>query len=266
MLIIGEKINGTIAAVREAIQARDEGYLKSLASLQARSGADYIDVNVAIGAGESEADTMAWAIGVVQEATDKPLAVDSADPGVLARGLELCRSSRPFVNSANGEESRLEGVLPLAAQYSCPVVALAMDESGIPDTPAGRLEISQRIVDRAEALGIPPGDIYLDPLALPISADSAQGEVTLQTLRMIKAEIPGVKTVMGLSNVSFGLPRRSLVNRAMMSIAAYAGLDAVMIDPTDRDLVAAALAAEALAGKDRYCRSYMKAFRGGLIG
>jgi 5-methyltetrahydrofolate corrinoid/iron sulfur protein methyltransferase len=266
LLIIGEKINGTIPAVREAIQARDRAYLGSLATSQAGSGADYIDVNVAVGAGEDEADTMAWAIGVVRSATDKPLAVDSADPAVLARGLELCEGSMPFVNSANGEESRLESVLPLAAEHSCRLVALAMDESGIPETAGGRLEVALRIVDRAVALGVPPGNIYLDPLALPISADCSQGEVTLETLRLIKAEIPGVNTVMGLSNVSFGLPRRSLVNRAMLSIAAYIGLDAVMIDPTDRDLVAAALTAEAVAGRDRYCRQYMKAFRSGMIG
>lgn len=266
MLIIGEKINGTIPAVREAIQARNADYLRALASSQADSGADYIDVNVAIGTGEDEAETMAWAIEVVRSSTEKPIAVDSADPAVLSRGLELCGGSRAFVNSANGEESRLEGVLPLAAKYSCPVVALAMDESGIPETADARLDVTRRIVDRAVALGIPPGDIYIDPLALPISADCAQGEVTLQTLRMIKAEIPGVSTVMGLSNISFGLPKRSLVNRAMLSIATYLGLDAVMIDPTDRDLVAASLSAEAVAGKDRYCRGYMKAFRGGLIG
>jgi 5-methyltetrahydrofolate--homocysteine methyltransferase len=266
LIIIGEKINGTIPAVREAILGRDEAFLKSLASSQAQLGADYIDVNVAVGTGENETETMAWALEVVRGATDKPLAVDSADPQVLARGLELCEGFRPFVNSVNGDEARLEGVLPLVAKHSCPVVALTMDESGIPETPSARLEVARRIVDRAIQLGIPPGDIYLDPLVLPISADCTQGEVTLQTLRMIKAEMPEAKTVMGLSNVSFGLPRRSLVNRSMMSIAAYLGLDAVMIDPTDRDLVAAGLASEAVAGKDRYCRMYMRAFRSGLIG
>ncbi len=265
MIIIGEKINGTRQAVRDAILARDEAFLQELAASQAESGADYIDVNVSTGTID-EVDSMEWAIGVVCRATEKPLALDSADPRVLARGLELCAGSRPFINSVSGEEARLQGVLPLVARYSCPVVALAMDEAGIPETAESRLEICRRIVERAGALGIEPGDIYLDPLALPVSADCGQGRLTLRTLELIKAELPGVRTVMGLSNVSFGMPRRTVINRAMMAVATFAGLDAAIIDPTDRELVAAAFASEALMGDDRFCRNYMKAFRSGVIG
>jgi 5-methyltetrahydrofolate--homocysteine methyltransferase len=266
LIIIGEKINGTRASVREAVLAHDGDFIAGLATEQAEAGADYIDVNVATGAGDGEIEAMEWAIGVVKGATDLPLALDSADPDVLARGLELCGEGRPFINSISGEAERLDGVLPLAARYSCPVVALAMDESGIPETPEARLEVCRRILDRALESGVAAGDLYFDPLVLPVSADCEQGRVTIETLRLIISELPDVKTAMGLSNISFGLPRRTVVNRAMMSVAVYNGLDAAIIDPSDRDLLGAAYAAESLSGRDRYCRSYMKAFRGGLIG
>ena len=265
MIVIGEKINGTLSAVREAIIARDEESLRTLARIQDVAGADYIDVNVAVGTGEDEARTLGWAIGIVKEATDKPIALDSADPAVLSRGLELCGEDRPFINSVNGDEERLSGVLPLVAKYGCPVVALAMDESGIPATPEARLNVCERIMARAVPLGIPAGDLFFDPLVLPISADCDQGRVTLDTLDLIKSRMPEARTVMGLSNVSYGLPRRPVVNRAMLAIAAYHGLDAAVIDPTDGELIAAAMAAEAIASSDRYCRNFMKAFRAGLF-
>ncbi len=266
MIIIGEKINGTIDAVRRAVDSRDGTYISGLAAAQAEAGADYIDVNVATGKGD-EAEAMRWALSAVREATMLPVALDSADPAVLAAGLaELGEGGAPFINSVSGEESRLAAVLPLAAEHGCPVVALAMDESGIPGTAVARLDICRRIVDRAEASGVAREKVFLDPLVLPVSADCTQGSLTLETLRAIKAELPGASTVIGLSNVSFGLPRRALVNRAMMAMAVAAGLDAAIMDPTDRDLVGAAFAAEAVAGTDRYCRRYMRAFRSGLVG
>lgn len=264
MIIIGEQLNGTRQAVRKAIVERDATFVAGLARSQADDGADYIDVNVATGGG-GEVEAMEWAVGVIREATDRTPALDSSDPLVLARGLELCGDLRPFINSVSGEESKLSAVLPLCAKYSCPVIALAMDETGIPETPEARLDVCRRVLERAMALGIPPGNIYFDPLVLPVSADCVQARITLDTLGLIKSELSGVRTVIGLSNVSFGLPRRAVVNRAMMSIAVYMGLDAAIIDPTDRELTACAFASEALSGNDRYCRSYMKAFRKGLI-
>lgn len=267
MIIIGEKINGTIETVRRAVDARDSGRISGLAAAQAEAGADYIDVNVATGTGD-EADAMHWALSAVREATCLPVALDSADPSVLAAALSELGGgdSPPFINSVSGEESKLSSILPLAAEHGCPLVALAMDEKGIPDTAAARLEVCRRIIERAESARIPREKVFLDPLVLPVSADCAQGSVTLETLRLIRSELPGASTVMGLSNVSFGLPTRALVNRAMMAMAVAAGLDAAIIDPTDRELVAAAYAAESVAGLDRHCRRYMKAFRGGLFG
>lgn len=265
MIIIGEKINGSIDEVGDAIVRRDNGFLAALASSQAEAGADYIDVNVGTGSGASELESMEWAVEVVKEAAGKPLALDSSDPEVLERCLELYGGEGLFINSVNGELARLEGVLPLVARHGCRVVALAMDESGIPETPAGRLEVCRRILDAAREFGVPEERVFLDPLSLPISADSGQGRVTLEALSLIRNEFPEAKTVLGLSNVSFGLPMRSLVNRSMLAAAVFIGLDALLMDPMDKDLVSTIYAAEAVAGADRYCRGYVKAYRNGLL-
>lgn len=265
MIIIGEKINGTIETVRDAILSRDADILGDLARQQASAGADYIDVNVGTGIGD-EAEAMVWAIGVVSEAVDAPLCLDSPDPAVLAAGLDVCGDESPFLNSVTGISESMDTVLPLAARYSCPLVALAMDEAGIPSSPAERLEVCRVIASRASNAGIEPANLFIDPLVLPLSADCTQGRVTLETLKSIKAEFEGIRTVMGASNVSFGLPRRSLINRSLLGAAVYFGLDAGIIDPGDTELRAAIYAAEALSGSDKFCKAYMKAYRSGLLG
>jgi 5-methyltetrahydrofolate corrinoid/iron sulfur protein methyltransferase len=264
MIIIGEKINGTLVDVREAIQKRDAESIARLAIAQAEAGADYIDVNVGTGTGR-EAESMEWALEVIRNATDKPVSLDSSDPAVIVKGLELCGESRPFINSANGELSKTECVLPLAAEYDCPIVALPMNESGIPATPEGRLEICRRILESASSWGIPESGLFFDPLVIPVSTGHRQGRVTLDTLSIIKSELPGVSTILGLSNVSFGLPRRDLLNRALLSMAIFIGLDAVLMDPTDEGLRSTVCSAEAVAGNDDFCRRYLKAYRQGEL-
>lgn len=264
MIIIGEKINGTLADVREAIEKRDAGFIARLATSQAEAGADYIDVNAGTGTGD-EAESMAWALGVVRSTTDRPVSIDSSDPVVLIKGLEQCGESRPFINSANGELSKTECILPLAAEYNCPVVALPMDDSGIPGTQEGRLEICQRILEIAAHWDIPTRDLFFDPLVIPVSTDHRQGRVTLDTLSIIKKELPEVSTILGLSNVSFGLPKRYLLNRSLLTVAVFIGLDAALMDPTDVGLMAALHAAEAIAGDDDFCRRYLKAYRQGEL-
>ena len=264
MIIIGENINGTLASVREAIEQRDAESITRLATSQADAGADYIDVNVGTGTVD-EAGSMEWALEVVRNATDKPVSLDSSNPAVLMKGLELCGESRPFINSANGELSKTECILPLAAEYNCPIVALPMDESGIPDTPEGRLEICHRILESAGRWGVPESDLFFDPLVIPVSTEHRQGRLTLDTLSIIKSELPGVSTVLGLSNISFGLPKRYLLNRSLLTMAVFVGLDAVLMDPTDAGLKAALRAAEVVAGDDEFCRRYLKAYRQGEL-
>ena len=264
MIIIGEKMNGTLAGVREAIEQRDAEFIARLSISQADAGADYIDVNVGTGTG-NEVESMEWALGVVRKATDKPVSLDSSNPSVLMKGLELCGESRPFINSANGELSKTECILPLAAEYNCPIVALPMDEQGIPDTPEGRLEICRLILESADRWGVPESDLFFDPLVIPISTEHTQGRLTLDTLSKIKSEMPRVKTVLGLSNISFGLPKRHLLNRSLLTMAIFLGLDAVLMDPTDTGLKAALRAAEVVAGGDEFCRRYLEAYRQGEL-
>lgn len=266
MLVIGDRINGTVGAVREALLARDEAFLAGLAAVQATAGADYIDVNVGTCEGEGERSLMEWALGVIRDACDLPVALDSSDPLVLARGLEILGDSRPFINSVSADRAKMDAVLPLVAAHECPVVALAMDESGIPKTPRERLEACLRIMERSAELGIPESAVYFDPLMLPVSVDHEQGRITLDTLALIKSELPGAGTILGLSNVSFGLPNRSLLNQAMLSAAVYTGLGAALLDPTDRGLMATALAASAVSGNDPFCRGYIKSYRSGALG
>jgi len=264
LIIIGEKINGTLAHVRDAVLERDGDHLASLALMQETAGADYIDVNVATGVCD-EVEAMVWAVGVVRAATSLPLCLDSSEAEVLEAGLEICGADRPFINSVSGGASKMGPVLALAAEHSCPLVALPMDEAGIPSSPAARLDICHRIRSAAQTAGVGAEDLYFDPLVLPLSADSTQGRVTIETLAAIKEEMEGCRTVMGASNASFGLPARSLVNVSLMTVAVFFGLDAGILDPSDSRLRAALYAAGAVAGGDRFCKDYMKAYRAGLL-
>jgi cobalamin-dependent methionine synthase I len=264
MIIIGEKINGTVEGVRSAILDRDAAYIGDLAEQQAAAGADHIDVNVGTGIGD-ESEAMVWALGVIRDRTDAPLCIDSSDPDVIAAGISVIGREGPFINSVTGAAASLEKVLPLAVDSSSPLVALAMDEAGIPSSADERLEVIRRVVTAADAAGIAVDRLYVDPLVMPLSADFKQGRVTLETLRAVKAEFEGIKTIMAVSNASFGIPIRSLINRSMLTVAVYMGLDAAIIDPTDNELRAAISAAVVVAGGDKYCKDYMKAYRAGSL-
>ena len=269
MLIVGEKLNSSIKRVAAAIETRDAATIQDLARSQAEAGADYLDVNAAARVTE-ELDDLAWLIETVQAVTDVSLCVDSPNPAAIERGLTLIKASgrpgRPLVNSITGEPDRLHGILPLVVEYGCPVVALTSDQTGIPSTVEDRVRIADRIVAEAGRYGVPLADIYFDPLVLPISTDVRNGTLFLEALRAIKAQHPGVKTISGLSNVSYGLPKRKIVNRAFLLMALQAGMDAAIMDPLDLELMALLRAGELVLGHDEYCMNYLKAYRAGLLG
>lgn len=264
MIIVGEKINATRPGVRDIIQQRDAQGLVALARSQAEAGARYIDVNVGTGSGsrEDEMDAMQWAVKLIAESVEALLCVDSADPGVLEAGLKALAGQSALINSAKADSEILESVVGLAGQFGCPLVGLAMDESGIPPTVEGRIAACRTIAQASEKRRVPLDQIFFDPLVLPVSTDINQGKVTLETIVLIKHEFPGAKAVMGLSNVSFGLPARARLNAAFLHMAIFAGLDAAIADPLDSELMAAVKTAEVLVGKDRHCRKYSRAFRG----
>ncbi len=269
MLIVGEKLNSSIKRVAEAIEARDKATIQDLARRQAEAGADYLDANAAVRVAQ-ELDDLGWLIEAIQAVTDTPICVDSPNPAAIARGLELIKASgkpgRPLVNSITGEADRLNGILPLVAEHKCPVVALTSDEQGIPTTVEERLRIAGRIVAEAEKHGISRGDIYFDPLVLPVSTDARNGIIFMDALQAIKAAFPGVNTISGLSNVSYGLPKRKIVNRAFLIMSLHAGMDAAIMDPLDMELMALLKAGVLVLGHDEYCMDYLKAYRQGLLG
>ncbi len=263
LLLIGEKFNASRNSVREALKMRDRLYVQDLAQRQAEAGADFIDINVGLGT-EEEPSLMEWAVEAVQEAVAKPLALDTADPRVLAAGLAKCRGTA-LVNSINGEKERLSSFLPLLREYGSSCIALAMDERGIPNEPRQGVEVCCDILKEAEKYGIGVERIYFDPAIMPIAAEQGSGWTALETLRLIKSELPGAKTTLGLSNISYGLPRRGLLNQVFLTMALAAGLDCVILDPLDEGLVSALEAGYAILGWDRGCREYLKSYRRGKL-
>jgi 5-methyltetrahydrofolate--homocysteine methyltransferase len=263
VIIIGEKINASLSDVKEIIQEKDQESLLNLARMQTSAGSDYIDVNVGTGMGsqKNEIQDMAWAVENIQRVLDTPVCIDSAHSSVLEAGLKV-RASRPsLINSVKAEKGSLERVLPLARKFDASIVALAMDETGIPRAVESRLAACEKIAKACESIGIPLNYVYFDPLVLPISTDIEQGRVTLNTLMAVKKRFPMAKTAVGLSNISYGLPSRAVLNAAFLHMAVFAGLDAAIMNPLDQGLMSAVRTAEVLVGSDRRCKRYLRAFR-----
>jgi len=266
MLIIGEKINATSKRVAKAIGYRDASFMQELARQQVDAGAHYLDVNAGRGQGlEQEVEDLRWTIDTVRAATDAPLAIDSSAPQAIKEGLIHYRGDTAIINSVNAEEEKLKALLPLALEHQASVIALAMDDSGVPRDVEGRLKACHRILERAAAYGVPFERIFIDPLVLPLSVDTEQGMVTLKALEQIKTRYPQAKTTLGLSNVSYGLPLRGTINRALLSMAMFLGLDSVILDPLDTRLMAHIKAAQVVLGYDPFCKGYLKDYRRGRI-
>jgi cobalamin-dependent methionine synthase I len=264
MLIIGEKINGTRKLVNKAVLERDADHIRKLAITQVDAGADVLDINAGT-ASDREPDDIIWLINVVQEVVDKPLCLDSPNPDALLAGLSATKQV-PIINSISAEEHRLKGVLPIVASHGCRVLALALEGSTIAQTSEGRMEIVRRLFEATRKAGVPDENVYVDPLVMSVATDSNACQITLATMRAILIEFPNAHLTAGLSNVSFGLPARTLLNRAFLTLALEAGLDSAIVDPTDRGLMETLYAANAVLGRDRHCAQYNRAFRAGKIG
>jgi 5-methyltetrahydrofolate--homocysteine methyltransferase len=266
MLLVGESINGTRKQVAEAIGGRDAEFIKALANDQVQAGAHVLDVNGGV-AGGNEVEDLVWLIQTVRSTTDIRLMVDSANPQALQAGVEACVKDGgqvPFINSISGEQSRIDAVLPLVEKYKCPVVGLCLSDAGIPPTAEDRFAVAQKLYDLTSGAGLPGEDLWIDPLVLTVSADSNAGLVTLETLRLVKERLP-VRTTGGLSNVSFGLPNRPLLNRTFVAMCAGLGIDGAVLDVRNKAMMATIKAIEALRGEDPYCGAYLKAHRAGLL-
>jgi 5-methyltetrahydrofolate--homocysteine methyltransferase len=261
--IIGEKINGTRKRVGTAIADRDAAYIQSLAARQAEAGAHRIDVNAGTRP-DREPDDLSWLVETVQAVTDLPLCLDSANPVALAAALKFTRTA-PLINSISGEPARLSGVLPLARDHGCPVIALALDDTGIPADAGQRMTVIRRLLAATREAGIRDGEVFVDPLVMAVSTAERAGLVALETIAAVRKEFPDAHITAGLSNVSFGLPARHLMNRTFLALAVAAGMDSAIADPLDRELMAALKATELVLGRDRHCLAYTRAYRAGLL-
>jgi cobalamin-dependent methionine synthase I len=264
MLIIGEKINSSIPSVATAIGRLDRPFIEKLATDQVNAGADIIDVNAGAFL-EREIELLTWLISTVQAVTDAPLCIDSPSPAALAAALKVARG-KVLINSISGEKDRYDSVIPLVREHKSSIVALCMDDRGIPATVGQRLEIAQSLTDRLMADGVAADDIYLDVMVQPIGTDNESGQVALAAVKAIRDKIPGVHITCGLSNVSFGLPKRRLLNQAFAVALAASGMDVMFIDPLDERMVALLAAIRALTGADEYCCDYLAAYRAGKLG
>jgi len=265
MLIIGERINSTRKMIREAIKARDSAAILSEAKLQLDAGANYIDVNCAVTSGD-ELQDMDWTMSVLQsEVKDASICVDSPNYLAIEVALKAYHSKGSLmINSITGDESRIRMILPLAVKYRTKLIALTMDEKGMPNTAQERFDIARRIYDRVKGDGFNVEDLYFDPLIRPIATEPNQAVEFLKSLHLIKM-LGGAKTICGLSNVSYGLPNRRLVNATFLSMSIQAGLDAAILDPLDKQINSSLRASKALTCNDEYCSEYIRAFREGKL-
>jgi cobalamin-dependent methionine synthase I len=261
MIIIGERLNSARPAIRAAMAKRDKSFLVEQARLQVLAGADYLDVNAAALL-EREKDILRWAVPLLQDAAGVPLCVDTPDPEAMEVALRA-HQGRALLNSLPGSRERVERLLPLIKRYRPRVIVLCLDDGGAATTPDHALAIARRMAGLIIRQGLEAEDVFIDPLAHSAAAERKAAVRLLASLRKVKDRLPGVRTVAGLSNISFGLPQRRLLNRTLLVLALEAGLDAAICDPLDKDLRLALAAAEALLGRDSGWTKFRRAVLNG---
>lgn len=261
MIFIGEKINGTIPKIQQAILNRDAEYIKEVALLQADAGADYLDVNAGTDPSR-ELEDMLWLLDLVQGVTEVPICIDSSDPRTIEKCLSSIRKT-PMINSINGDPRRLESLLPYIKERDCSVIALALDESksGMPKSIEERMQVLENIFNATRKIGISDEKLFVDPLIMSISTDQKAGLMALECIRTIRATYPEAHITGGLSNISFGLPNRALINKTFLAFAIQAGMDSAVVNPANVALIESLKATELLLGKDMFCRNYTTASR-----
>jgi cobalamin-dependent methionine synthase I len=259
MIIVAERLNAARKTVREAIEERDETLIIREAADQFAAGADIVDINAGAHPDREETD-MAWMIDLVQGAVDARISIDSSSSRVILKNIHKL-SKTPMINSVSLESKKLAEMRPALTEREADIVALCMDDSGLPKSADQAFDNAVRIVETLEGLGIARQHIFLDPLVQTISADHTKGQMVLSTIGRIHAEIPGVHIICGLSNISYGMPERFLINRTFLTLAVGAGLDAAIIDPLDKKLMTAVAVSEMLLGNDSYCRNYLTQYR-----
>jgi len=264
MIIIGEKLNGSIPGMAKAIAERDEARIKELARIQTEAGAHYLDVCASVQV-DTEVATLKWILDLVQGESDLPICLDSPSAETLVEAFPLCKKPG-IINSVSGEGNKIDLIFPVIADSTWGCVALLCDDRGIPKSVEQRMEVYEAIMEKAKEYKIAPSRLYFDPLVVTLSTSGDALTTFAECTRQIKAKTPEVHITSGLSNISFGLPSRKLINMAFLVLAMGAGMDSAIVDPTNRDMLGMLYAADALLENDEYCLEFIGAYKEGLIG
>jgi 5-methyltetrahydrofolate corrinoid/iron sulfur protein methyltransferase len=260
MFIIGELINGMYQNIGKAIKEKDKSEIQKCALEQLKAGADALDVNCGPASKDAVSD-IKWLVQAIQEVTDKPIALDSSKVKVIESGLEVIKN-KVIINSTTADPEKLAALVPLAKKHNAKLIGLTISSKGIPQNKDQRLELAANIVAYCSEQGFPIEDLYLDPIVMPVNVAQAQMKDILESIHEFKIiSDPSPKTIVGLSNVSQGTCVRNLINRTFVTMAIALGLDAAILDPTDKDLVDAAITTELILNKNIYCDSFLQAYR-----
>jgi 5-methyltetrahydrofolate--homocysteine methyltransferase len=264
MIIIGEKINGSIPSMAKAISEQNADHIRRLAKRQAKAGANFIDVCASVSP-DRELETLKWLIDLVQEVTDTPVSIDSPNAKVFAGALEFCKKPG-LINSVSLEGDKIKQVFPLIADTEWECITLLTDGTGIPRSSEQRISVFKEILKKAEAYKIDPRRLYVDPVVEMLASSESGITKIIETIKEVKKICPDVHITSGASNISFQLPLRKFINRSFIVLCMGAGMDSAIVDPTNEDMLGLIYAAEALLGKDEMCMEYLSAFREGLFG
>ena len=258
--VIGERINMTRKSIRSKVWAREEEFVRNEAKRQMEAGATHIDINAG-GDPAKEIDDMTWLATVVCDEIELPLSFDSANPEALKAGLAVCNRPGTIINSITMEKNRVESVLPLVKEFNTSVICLTMNDSGMPEDYEGRVRITDDIAALFGEHGIGLDRAYFDHLVRPAATNPGQAPYILDAVRYTRETYPDAHIALGLSNISFGIPRRNNFNKAFLAMIIAAGADGAIVDPTETDMMTTLYSARAVLGIDEYCMEYLAKMR-----
>ncbi len=263
--VIAERINMTRKSINRMVRNRDAEAIAAEARRQAEAGATHIDINAG-GNPATEVEDMKWLTETVAGAIELPITFDSPNPDALRAGLEICNRPGTIINSITCEAERIKEVLPLMTKFNASVIALTMDDEGMPEDVEGRVRIIEDLVKLFGESDVALDRVHFDPLVRPTSTNPGQACDLMEAIRYIRRSHPEAHVALGLSNISFGLPQRGLLNRTFLAMLVAAGVDGAIIDPTDSDMMRTLLASRAVLGLDEFSLEYITAKREGRLG
>ena len=262
MIVIGEKINGAIPSVAKAIAERNADWIRNLAKVQTEAGADFIDVCASVK--DDEVEVMHWLIDLVQEVTDTPICIDSPSAEVCVACMPFCKKPG-MINSVSMEGNKCDVVFPAIQGTPWQCVALLCGK-GIPKSAEERLDVFTQIMAKAKEYDIAPSRLHIDPLVEMLCTSEDGISMVIEVIRSVKEQYPSIHVTGAVSNISFNLPVRRLLNQAFLVLCMNAGMDSAVMDPTNRDMMGMMYATEAMLGLDEYCMEYIGAYREGIFG